>query len=306
MTINRLLTAVVAITLFAPLAIASSQTRPCENIEEIVQSLQFPREALQLAMEGSAVVAFTINSDGVPVDVQATSSSNRLFEPPAIAAVQKLRCDKQRAGTRLSLPIYFYLTPAGQSPTAQLPETKANRTPRIGDQLLYRRTVTAASGMTRSTLVRVMAFSGSESYPTWFSYTGGGPLPPGAKPIWEPGLRLSTRACVPDVLGNAWLWDADDCRSISFGSHWSPRTSSGTSARCEVIADEFVQVPAGRFNARRILCTWLAPDLNGKRSHEYWYSMEVGYMIRVLRKTIDASDLVREIVDEELEMLTIK
>jgi hypothetical protein len=34
--------------------------------------------------------------------------------------------------------------------------------------------------------------------------------------------------------------------------------------------------------------------------------MDVGYMIRVLRKTIDASDLVREIVNEELEMLTIK
>lgn len=204
-----------------------------------MQSLQFPREALQMAMEGSAVIAFTINPDGLPVDVQAMSSSNRLFEAPAIAAVQKLRCDKQRAGTRLSLPIYFYLTPAEQSPTAQLPEAKANRTPRIGDQLLYRRRVTAASGMTRSTLVRVMAFSGSESYPTWFSYTGGGPLPPERNPFGNLGsgfrhvhvcqMSLEMHGCGMQMIAvqsaSAVTGPRAHRRAFLLGARWSPTNS---------------------------------------------------------------------------------
>ena len=306
MAVSRVLPTAVAVALFAyPLA-AASQSRPCENLREVMQSVQFPREALRLAIEGRAVVAFTIDSDGLPTDVQIASSTNAVFEQPAISAVLRLRCDKQRAGMRLSLPFVFKYLEANKSDGIRSVEFKPNRTPRLGDELLYRRQVGAASGRVRSTLIRVRASLRSDEYPTWFSYTNGAAAPPGTTPVWEFGLRLPQRACLPDVLGNSWLWNADDCQAIGLDGRWSTPTSAGSTAQCELHPDEVVAAVAGKFTTRRIACKWTAGDSKGHRSTDYWYSMDIGYMVRVRRTTVDETGAVQDIVDEDLEMLTLK
>jgi hypothetical protein len=135
--------------------------------------------------------------------------------------------------------------------------------------------------------------------------TDGAAARPGTTPIWRFGLRLPAGACIPDVLGNLWLRNQSACSSLSTGDHWQAESVFGVGS-CRSLGDETVEVPAGKFVARQIVCEWTQKDDPAKRSFEYWYSLQAGYMVQIIRKAADASGAVQELSVEKLEHLALK
>lgn len=82
----------------------------CPNYKEVLKaSLQYPREALLSNLNGEVVVEFTITAAGTVKDPAIKSSSNRVFNRPAIAAIASggLQCQGQGQDVRVTLPIDF-------------------------------------------------------------------------------------------------------------------------------------------------------------------------------------------------------
>jgi hypothetical protein len=124
-------------------------------------------------------------------------------------------------------------------------------------------------------------------------------------PIWRVGLRLPQGACLPDVLGNLWLKSQAACSSLLIGERWTANSVLGV-GDCKAVNDETVEVPAGKLATRRILCEWTTKDDLTRRTTEYWYSTQAGYMVQVVRKTLDPSGTLQDMTVEQLEQLALK
>jgi protein TonB len=80
----------------------------CQNYVEVMSKIVYPRDALLDGLEGEVVIEFTVASDGTIRDVQIKSSTNRIFNRPALNAVQSgLRCQGQGQDVRVQAPVSF-------------------------------------------------------------------------------------------------------------------------------------------------------------------------------------------------------
>jgi protein TonB len=80
----------------------------CSNYVDVMSSIQYPREALLDGIQGEVLIEFTVASDGKIKDVEIKSSSNRIFNRPALNAIQsRLTCQGQGQDVRVQAPISF-------------------------------------------------------------------------------------------------------------------------------------------------------------------------------------------------------
>jgi protein TonB len=80
----------------------------CSNYVEVMSSIAYPREALLDGIQGEVLIEFTVSASGEIKNVEIKSSSNRIFNRPALAAVQsKLSCQGQGQDVRVQAPISF-------------------------------------------------------------------------------------------------------------------------------------------------------------------------------------------------------
>lgn len=79
----------------------------CANYVEVMKSIVYPRQALLDGTEGEVLLEFTVASNGEVKNVEIKSSSNRIFNRPALAAVQDLTCQGQGQDVRVQAPISF-------------------------------------------------------------------------------------------------------------------------------------------------------------------------------------------------------
>jgi protein TonB len=68
----------------------------CPDYKAAIQkSLVYPREALLDGIQGQVVLTFTVTASGQVKDVAIKSSSNRVFNRAALAAVRQVSCAGQ-------------------------------------------------------------------------------------------------------------------------------------------------------------------------------------------------------------------
>ena len=79
----------------------------CGNYREVMQSIVYPREALQNGTEGEVVIEFTVGANGAVKDVVIKSSSNRVFNRASMAVVSQLQCQSAGQDIRVQAPISF-------------------------------------------------------------------------------------------------------------------------------------------------------------------------------------------------------
>jgi protein TonB len=80
----------------------------CPNYVQVMSSITYPREALLDGIEGEVLIEFTVAGDGQIKNVDIKSSSNRVFNRPALAAVQSgLKCQGQGQDVRVQAPVSF-------------------------------------------------------------------------------------------------------------------------------------------------------------------------------------------------------
>ena len=80
----------------------------CPNYVEVMSSISYPRNALLDGIEGEVVIEFTVTGKGEIKDVDIKSSTNRVFNRPALSAVQSgLTCQGQGRDVRVQAPISF-------------------------------------------------------------------------------------------------------------------------------------------------------------------------------------------------------
>jgi protein TonB len=79
----------------------------CSNYVEVMSKIVYPRDALLDGLEGDVLIEFTVAADGAIKDVQIKSSSNRIFNRPALTAVQSLSCQGQGQDVRVQAPVSF-------------------------------------------------------------------------------------------------------------------------------------------------------------------------------------------------------
>jgi protein TonB len=79
----------------------------CSNYVEVMSKIVYPRDALLDGLEGDVLIEFTVAADGAIKDVQIKSSSNRIFNRPALTAVQNLTCQGQGQDVRVQAPVSF-------------------------------------------------------------------------------------------------------------------------------------------------------------------------------------------------------
>ena len=80
----------------------------CPNYVEVMSSIKYPREALLNGTEGEVLIEFTVAASGEIKDVEIKSSTNRIFNRPALAAVQSgLTCQGQGKDLRVQAPVSF-------------------------------------------------------------------------------------------------------------------------------------------------------------------------------------------------------
>jgi protein TonB len=79
----------------------------CANYREVMQSIVYPREALQNGTEGEVVIEFTVAANGSVKDVTIKSSSNRVFNRASMAVVGQLQCQSGGQDIRVQAPISF-------------------------------------------------------------------------------------------------------------------------------------------------------------------------------------------------------
>ena len=82
----------------------------CPNYREALGSVAYPREAALDNIQGEVLAEFTLGPTGQIKDIVIKSSSNRIFNKPAIQMIQtRLTCKGQGQDIKLSLPISFKL-----------------------------------------------------------------------------------------------------------------------------------------------------------------------------------------------------
>jgi protein TonB len=80
----------------------------CPNYVEAMSSIAYPREALLDGVEGEVLIEFTVAASGEIKNVEIKSSTNRIFNRPALAVVQsKLTCQGQGQDVRVQAPVSF-------------------------------------------------------------------------------------------------------------------------------------------------------------------------------------------------------
>lgn len=82
----------------------------CPNYREALGSVAYPREAAADGIQGEVLAEFTLAANGQIKDIVIKSSTNRVFNKPAIQMIQsKLVCKGQGHDIKLTLPISFKL-----------------------------------------------------------------------------------------------------------------------------------------------------------------------------------------------------
>ena len=72
--------------------------------------MAYPREAMVENLQGEVLAEFTLGANGQIRDIVIKSSTNRVFNRPAIQMIQtRLTCKGQGQDVKLSLPISFKL-----------------------------------------------------------------------------------------------------------------------------------------------------------------------------------------------------
>jgi len=80
----------------------------CPNYVQVMSSIAYPREALLDGVEGEVLIEFTVTAAGEIKNVEIKSSTNRIFNRVALAAVQsKLTCQGQGQDVRVQAPVSF-------------------------------------------------------------------------------------------------------------------------------------------------------------------------------------------------------
>lgn len=87
-------------------AVRSAQIA-CANYREVMQSIVYPREALQNGTEGEVIIEFTVAANGQIKDAVIKSSSNRVFNRSSMAVVGQLSCQSGGQDIRVQAPISF-------------------------------------------------------------------------------------------------------------------------------------------------------------------------------------------------------
>jgi protein TonB len=77
----------------------------CPNHQGVLGRVQPPPQAQ--GVPGKVVVEFVVGTTGAVSDVVVVSSSNRIFNAVATAAVSRLRCVGQSQGVRVRVPFVF-------------------------------------------------------------------------------------------------------------------------------------------------------------------------------------------------------
>jgi protein TonB len=82
----------------------------CPNYREALSSVAYPREAAADGIQGEVLAEFTLAANGQIKDIVIRSSTNRVFNKPAIQMIQsRLTCKGQGHDIKLTLPISFKL-----------------------------------------------------------------------------------------------------------------------------------------------------------------------------------------------------
>lgn len=82
----------------------------CPNYREALSAVAYPREAALDNIQGEVLAEFTLGANGQIRDIVIKSSTNRVFNRPAIQMIQtRLVCKGQGQDVKLSLPISFKL-----------------------------------------------------------------------------------------------------------------------------------------------------------------------------------------------------
>jgi protein TonB len=82
----------------------------CPNYREALSSVAYPREAALENIQGEVLAEFTLGANGQIRDIVIKSSTNRVFNKPAIQMIQsRLTCKGQGQDVKLTLPISFKL-----------------------------------------------------------------------------------------------------------------------------------------------------------------------------------------------------
>lgn len=79
----------------------------CPNYRDVLGRVQSPPQAQRLGLSGEVTVEFIVSPSGSISDVTVTKSSNRIFNPVAIAAVTQFQCIGQGQNVHVRLPIGF-------------------------------------------------------------------------------------------------------------------------------------------------------------------------------------------------------
>jgi periplasmic protein TonB len=80
----------------------------CPNYVDVMSKITYPRQALLDGTEGEVLIEFTVAASGEIKDVEIKSSTNRIFNRPALSAVQSgLTCQGQGADVRVQAPVSF-------------------------------------------------------------------------------------------------------------------------------------------------------------------------------------------------------
>ena len=87
-------------------AVRSAQVA-CSNYRDVMQSIVYPRDALQNGTEGEVVIEFTVAANGQIKDAVIKSSSNRVFNRSSMAVVNQLSCQSAGQDIRVQAPISF-------------------------------------------------------------------------------------------------------------------------------------------------------------------------------------------------------
>jgi len=111
----------------ATLALAQGREHPCPMIQEVLQEVGYPRQALSDGIyKGEAVVAFTILRDGQTSDWSVASASDPIFGEAALAAIRRLRCNPRETDLRATQKITFAQPPSCRGGDGTVAECKPN------------------------------------------------------------------------------------------------------------------------------------------------------------------------------------
>ena len=79
----------------------------CPEYRELLTTLPYPADARRCGLEGEVAVQFTVLKSGRTQDMVILSSTNRLFNRPALQAVSRLSCPPQERDIRASVTLRF-------------------------------------------------------------------------------------------------------------------------------------------------------------------------------------------------------